>query len=273
MNFIETENLTFKYEGNDTATLNGITLDVKEHEFIAVLGTNGSGKSTFARMLNAILLPTSGVCRIKGIATADEPRKIRRLVGMVFQNPDNQFVAATAEDDVAFGVANLGIEREEIFRRVDYAIRSVDMEEYRRMPPHLLSGGQKQRVAIAGALAMQSECIVLDEPTAMLDPKGRTEVLATVKKLHDNGTTIIYVTHFMEEAAAADRIFVMEQGKIAACGTPRQIFADAKKMQRLGLDVPFAAAARAVLHSGGVELPPVLDEDELLAAILDVYHR
>ncbi len=268
MNFIETEDLTYKYDGNEKATLEGVTLNVAVGEFVAILGANGSGKSTLARHFNAILLPTFGVCRVKGILSQRRNQQaIRRLVGMVFQNPDNQFVAATVEDDVAFGPVNVGIPREEILRRVDEALAAVNMNDYRQTPPHLLSGGQKQRVAIAGALAMRPECVVLDEPTAMLDPKGRDEVLAAVGKLSRTGTTVIYVTHFMEEAARADRIIVMDGGKIAANGTPRQIFADAPKMRKLGLDIPFAANIREDLRKKGIDLPPVLDEDELAAEL------
>ena len=269
MSFIETKNLIYKYEGNDVKALDDVSLNIEAGEFVALLGANGSGKSTLARHLNALLFPTSGRCVVDGVPTTEAAIKIRRTVGMVFQNPDNQLVAATVEDDVAFGPANLGIDAREIKERVDAALAAVDMTDYRRHAPHLLSGGQKQRVAIAGCLAMKQKAIVLDEPTAMLDPKGRAEVLAAAKKLHADGVTVIYVTHFMEEAAAADRVIVMEGGKIADDGSPREIFAQNAVMKKRGLEVPFAALAAEKLRQKGVELPKdILNEDELVTAIL-----
>ncbi|MBO6267273.1 MAG: energy-coupling factor transporter ATPase [Synergistaceae bacterium] len=274
MAFIEIKELCFSYpseRGERRMALDHVNLSIKEGEFVAVLGTNGSGKSTLAKHLNAILLPTTGVCRIAGMDTREAERlwDIRQTVGMVFQNPDNQIIAAIVEDDVAFGPENLGIPSDEIRRRVDEALISVDMASYRGFAPHLLSGGQKQRVAIAGTLAMKTKCLVLDEPTAMLDPIGRKEVLDTVRRLHrESGITVVYITHFMEEAAAAQRVIVMENGKVAEDGSPKEIFSQVDAMRKRGLDVPLAAEVAWKLRKQGIRLPEdIVTNEDLVVAL------
>jgi len=274
LSFIQTKNLSHVYHAgqpNEHRALENINFTVEAGEFVAILGTNGSGKSTLAKHFNALLLPTSGTCSIGGLDTADaaELWRIRQQVGMVFQNPDNQIIAAVVEDDVAFGPENLGVPPEEIGSRVTAALEAVRMEKYRNFAPHLLSGGQKQRIAIAGALAMHTKALVLDEPTAMLDPVGRREVLAVVKRLHEEqGITVLYITHFMEEAAAADRIVVMEKGQIAADGTPREIFTDAAGMKKRGLEVPLAVEIAWRLRQKGIHLPKdILTNEDLVAAL------
>lgn len=256
---------------NEYKALDQINLSVRQGEFVAVIGTNGSGKSTLAKHLNAILLPSSGRCLIRGMDTREEENlwQIRQEVGMVFQNPDNQIIAAVVEEDVAFGVENLGVESSQIRTRVMEALRAVGMEHYRKFAPHLLSGGQKQRIAIAGALAMQTKCLVLDEPTAMLDPIGRREVLSTVKKLHEErGITVVYITHFMEEAVKADRVVVMEKGRICFEGTPAAVFTQVARLEKLGLDVPLAAKVADRLRRKGMKLPAAILSDEELAVAL-----
>ncbi len=240
-NFIRAKNLKFKYD--EKLVLNDINLEIGEGEFVAVIGTNGSGKSTLAKHFNALLIPTEGKIFVDELDTSDEKNlwDIRSKVGMVFQNPDNQIIAAIVEDDIAFGPENLGIPADEIKRRVDLSLNAVGMTDFKNFAPHKLSGGQKQRIAIAGALAMNTKCIVFDEPTAMLDPQGRTEVLETIKKINSEGITIIYITHFMEEAIIADRIILMNDGKILKIGTPREIFSDVEGIKKIGLDVPIAA--------------------------------
>ena len=274
MSFIEFHDLTHCYNQgleNEHRALGGVDLSIEKGSFTAILGRNGSGKSTLAKHINGLLLPTAGSCLVDGKDTrkAEELWQIRRQVGMVFQNPDNQLIAAVVEDDVAFGPENLGMDPEEIRLKVNVALRAVNMSKYRTFAPHLLSGGQKQRIAIAGALAMDTECLVLDEPTAMLDPQGREEVLRTVQKLHEErGITIVYITHFMEEASVADRIVVMDKGQVAADGTPREIFADVPGMKKRGLDVPLAAEVAWQLRHQGVKLPEtILTEDELVEAL------
>lgn len=253
---IKAENLkhVYKTANGEKVALDEINFTIDAGEFIAIIGTNGSGKSTLAKHFNALLKPASGKIFVTGLDTSDEKNiwAIRENVGMVFQNPDNEIVAAIVEDDIAFGLENLGIEPAEIRRRVDLALDTVNMTAYKNFAPSKLSGGQKQRIAIAGAVAMHTKIIVFDEPTAMLDPQGRLEVLQTIKKLHHAGLTIILITHFMEEAATADRIFLMERGKILKIGTPKEIFSDVKEIKRLGLDVPVAAelAARLKLPAG-----------------------
>lgn len=268
------ENLTHIYRAGETegrAALRDVTLSIASGEFVAVLGANGSGKSTLARHLNALLLPTKGRCIIDGYDTMDElcHWNIRQAVSMVFQNPDNQLIAAVVEDDVAFGPENLGVPPEEIRQRVDHALQLVGMEKYRLSAPHLLSGGQKQRIAIAGALAMQTRCLVLDEPTAMLDPKGRAEVLAAVKSLHrEHGITVIYITHFMDEAVAAERIILMNEGKIVMDGTPHEIFSNPHQIRQLGLEVPLAVDLAERLRKKGMKLPPdILTDEELIRCL------
>ncbi|MDD7194150.1 MAG: energy-coupling factor transporter ATPase [Clostridiaceae bacterium] len=244
---IEFENVSFVYDTDEEEqaepkpALTDINLEIERGEFVAVLGHNGSGKSTLAKLCNAIFEPTSGKVTVKGIVADSEEKadEIRRIVGMVFQNPDNQIVATIVEDDVAFGPENLGVEPKEIRRRVDEALKSVNMYEFRHREPHKLSGGQKQRVAIAGVIAMQTECIVLDEPTAMLDPMGRAEVMQTVKRLNkEMGITVVLVTHFMDEAVQADRVIVMDSGRIVMNGKPREIFSRVDALRSHGLDVP-----------------------------------
>ena len=234
--------------------LDGVTLDIERGSFVAVVGSNGSGKSTLAKHLNALLLPSSGEVLVCGMSTADPDNtwEIRRRCGMVFQNPDNQLVSSVVEDDVAFGPENLGVDPAEIRRRVDGALNAVGMYEFRKKGPHLLSGGQKQRIAIAGVLAMQPECIVFDEPTAMLDPSGRAEILKIIRGLHEQGKTVVLITHFMEEAAQADRIIVMDQGHIVLDESPDRLFAHAEKLSSLNLQMPFGASMAAKLRERGV---------------------
>jgi len=260
LSFIECKNLSHIYNQGQTNEYNAVenvNLKIEAGEFVAILGTNGSGKSTLAKHFNGLLLPSSGKCLVNGMDTTEEDKMwdIRRQIGMVFQNPDNQIIAAIVEDDVGFGPENIGMEPHEIRRNVTSALRMVDMEEYRNFSPHHLSGGQKQRVAIAGALAMNSKCLVLDEPTAMLDPRGRHEVMDTVNMLNkEKGITIIYITHFMEEAALADRILVMDRGHMIAAGTPREIFQDIGAMKKRGLAVPMAAELAYRLKQKGVKI-------------------
>ena len=270
-NFFELDHVTHVYqsgEGEGHEALCGISLSIAAGEFVAVLGANGSGKSTLARHLNALLLPSTGTCRVCGWDTKDEARRwdIRQEVSMVFQNPDNQLIAAVVADDVAFGPENLGVPPAEIRTRVQDALALVGMESYAQAAPHLLSGGQKQRIAIAGAIAMQTHCLVLDEPTAMLDPRGRAEVLRAVKKLHEEqGMTIVYITHFMEEAIAADRIVLMNAGRVVMDGTPHEVFSQSEKVRALGLDIPLAADLAEHLRRGGRDLPQnIVTDEELL---------
>ena len=269
--FFELDHVTHVYqsgEGEGHEALRGVTLSIGEGEFVAVLGANGSGKSTLARHLNALLLPSEGHCYVRGMDTRDEALRwdIRQEVSMVFQNPDNQLIAAVVADDVAFGPENLGVPPAEIRRRVADALALVGMERYAQAAPHLLSGGQKQRIAIAGAIAMQTHSLVLDEPTAMLDPRGRAEVLSAVERLHEEqGMTIVYITHFMEEAIAADRIVLMDAGQVVMDGTPREIFSQPEKVRALGLDVPLAADIAERLRRGGRDLPQdIVTDEELL---------
>ena len=262
MNIISFKNVHFTYPGDDQESLCGIDLDIAAGSFVAVLGHNGSGKSTLAKHMNAILVPDEGQVLIDGIDTADEDRVIdvRRTVGMVFQNPDNPIVANVVEDDVAFAPENRGVPPEEIRRRVDEALKQVDMYDFRMHAPHLLSGGQKQRVAIAGVIAMQPRIIVLDEPTAMLDPQGRAEVIGTITKLcRENGMTVVLITHHMDECVGADRLIVMSNGHIVADGTPKDVFADVALMDREGLSVPATVRLMHELRDAGWALP----EDEL----------
>ena len=274
MALIELDRLSHVYhagEENEHRALADVSLSIEAGEFVAVLGSNGSGKSTLAKHLDALLLPTSGVCRIDGMDTqnVDQVWRIRQKVGMVFQNPDNQLIAAIVEDDVAFGPENLGVPPKEIRSRVHEALSVVGMTKFRSFAPHLLSGGQKQRIAIAGALAMQTECLVFDEATAMLDPEGRAEILAVVKQLHkEQHKTIVYITHFMEEAAAADRIIVLDHGHLAMDGTPREVFAQVDELQKLGLDVPLSVELGARLRADGIDLPQaIVTEEDLVQAL------
>ncbi len=237
--FIKVDNVSFSYD--DNKVLNNISLSVQEGEFVALLGHNGCGKSTMAKLFNVLLSPQSGTVTIDGITaeTEDDIYEIRSRVGLVLQNPDNQLVATVVEEDVAFGPENLGVPPQEIRRRVDSALKAVDMYEYRSHAPHKLSGGQKQRVAIAGIIAMEPRCIVLDEPTAMLDPKGRQEVMDTIRHLNKSmGITIVLITHYMDEAVLADRVIVMDKGSILTQGTPRQVFSKVELLKEHSLDVP-----------------------------------
>ena len=257
---LETKDLHFRYdeeEGPSPVVLDGVDLQIQAGTFVAVLGHNGSGKSTLAKHMNAILLPTGGKVYVDGMDTADEEKlmDIRRTVGMVFQNPDNQIVANVVEEDVAFAPENLGVPPEEIRRRVDDALKAVGMYEYREHAPHLLSGGQKQRVAIAGVIAMQPRCIVLDEPTAMLDPIGRSEVLKTIKELNrTSGVTVVLITHHMDEAAQADRLVVMSKGKVIADGAPREVFKQVEALKEVGLTVPETTELLWELQKAGVNV-------------------
>ena len=274
MAFIELENLSHIHhagEEGETVALSHINLSLSAGEFVAVLGTNGSGKSTLAKHLNAILLPTEGICRIDGMDTRDAAHlwDIRQEVSMVFQNPDNQIIAAVVEEDVAFGPENLGVPSIEIHRRVEASLRAVEMTAIRNFAPHHLTGGQKQRGPIAGALGMRTRWLVLEDPTAMLDPAGRKEVLTTVRELHRHaGITIVYITHFMEEAAAADRVLVMEKGRLVEDGPPRKIFQQVEQMKKRGLDVPLAAEIAWRLRRQGIPLPEdIITDEELVTAL------
>ncbi len=278
-NIIEFQNVSFRYEADESEKplplcVENVSLNIKKGDFVAVLGHNGSGKSTLAKLSNSILIPESGRVLVDGMDTADESLSydIRRTVGVVFQNPDNQIVASIVEEDVAFGPENLGVPPDELRRRVDDALKAVGMYEYRHHEPHKLSGGQKQRVAIAGMIAMLPECIVLDEPTAMLDPKGRKEVMDTVRRLNrERGMTVVFITHFMEEAATADRVVVMDNAKILLDGTPQAVFSKAELLKKIGLDVPKAAALAAELRANGIPIRDgVLTADALADNILEL---
>ena len=271
---IEIKDVHFSYttaEGVAPVVLDGVTLDIAEGSFVAVLGHNGSGKSTLAKHMNAILLPSGGKVYVDGIDTADEARllDVRRTVGMVFQNPDNQIVANVVEEDVAFAPENLGVPPEEIRRRVDDALKAVGMYEFREHAPHLLSGGQKQRIAIAGVIAMQPRCIVLDEPTAMLDPIGRADVLRTIKTLNrERGVTVVLITHHMDEAAQADRLVVMAKGKVVADAPPKTVFQDVEGLRAVGLTVPQTTQLLWELRQEGFDVPlDALSDEECAQAL------
>lgn len=261
-NIIELQDLIFVY-GQEEGTIiskravDNVTLSIKKGSFSAIIGRNGSGKSTLAKNINALLLPSSGRVYVKDMDTRDEALiwDIRQSAGMVFQNPDNQLVSSIVEDDVAFGPENLGIDPIEIRQRVDEALAAVDMLDAKKKGPHLLSGGQKQRIAIAGVVAMRPDCIIFDESTAMLDPKGRQEVLRIIKKLNQEGITVVLITHFMDEAAKADYIFVMDQGKVVMEGNPKDIFVRAKELRQLSLDVPLVVEISESLRSRGINIP------------------
>lgn len=272
MAIIRTENLHFTYQGDETETLHGVDLEIEEGSFVAILGHNGSGKSTLAKLFNGILLPTEGRVLVDGIDTAHEDKLIdvRRTIGLVFQNPDNQIVANVVEDDVAFAPENLGVDPAEIRMRVDNALKTVGMYEYRLHAPHLLSGGQKQRVAIAGVLAMQPRCIVLDEPTAMLDPIGRREVVSTVTRLcREEGITVVLITHHMSECVGADRLVVMSEGRIIADGAPREVFSQVELLRGEGLSVPATTQLIYDLNKDGWDLPlAALTVDECADAVM-----
>ena len=276
-NFIQAKNLKFSYINDldeqpvKTEVLKGIDLEIKKGEFVAVLGHNGSGKSTLAKCFNAINIPESGEVYVNDLDTREEENllKIRETAGMVFQNPDNQIVATIVEEDVAFALENMGVEPDEIRQRVDEALKTVGMYEYRSHAPHRLSGGQKQRVAIAGIIAMKPDCILLDEPTAMLDPKGRAEVMKTIKILNrENGVTIVLITHYMEEAAQADRVVVVDEGEIVMDNTPKKVFSQVATMKNLGLDVPQVTQLAYELKKAGFDISTeIITEDECVEAI------
>lgn len=280
MSIIRTENLCFSYKSGDeqnpvvTEVLKNINLDIKKGEFVSILGHNGSGKSTLAKHFNAILLPGSGKVYIDGIDTSDESRlfDIRKRAGMVFQNPDNQIVASIVEEDVAFALENMGVPYEEMRKRVDDALKSVGMYEYRFHSPNQLSGGQKQRVAIAGIIAMRPECIILDEPTAMLDPQGRREVIRTIKKLNkDYGITIILITHYMNEAVESDRVIVMDKGEIIIDDIPENVFSQAEKMKSIGLDIPQTSELIYLLGKEGIRLDShIITEEKCVEALYEL---
>ena len=278
---ISAQDIYFEYRNEEDGTavpvLKGINLAIHDGEFVAVLGHNGSGKSTFAKHCNAILLPTGGEMVVAGINTKDEDRlfDIRQNVGLVFQNPDNQIVATIVEEDVAFALENMGVEPSEIRRRVDEALKQVGMYEYREHAPHQLSGGQKQRVAIAGILAMRPRCIVLDEPTAMLDPQGRREVMKTIRQLNrDFGTTVVLITHYMDEAAVSDRVVIIDSGNVLKDGTPKEVFQEVELLKSVGLDVPQVTELIYELRKEGVNLPQdILTEDECYEAIKSLFTK
>ena len=277
---IQTKDLRFAYpaaEGVSPVVLDGVTLDIEEGSFVAVLGHNGSGKSTLAKHMNAILLPSGGAVYVDGIDTTDENRllDIRRAVGMVFQNPDNQIVANVVEEDVAFAPENLGVPPAEIRRRVDDALKAVGMYGFREHAPHLLSGGQKQRVAIAGVIAMRPRCIVLDEPTAMLDPIGRQDVLRTIKALNrERGVTVVLITHHMDEAAQADRLIVMSKGKVVGDGAPREVFSQVEALESVGLTVPHTVRLLWELRQAGCNVPlDALSDEECAQALYQLLQK
>lgn len=284
MGIIKTDKLVFEYirrdeEGNVegiTRAVDEVDLDVQQGDFVAILGHNGSGKSTLAKHINAILYPTEGTVWVDGMDTQDEKElwNIRQEAGMVFQNPDNQIIGQVVEEDVGFGPENMGVPTEEIWERVEESLKAVGMYAYRKYSPNKLSGGQKQRVSIAGVIAMHPKCIILDEPTAMLDPNGRKEVVRAVRALNDvEGITVVLITHYMEEIIHADKVFVMDRGKIAMQGTPREIFAKVERLKELRLDVPQVTLLAHGLKKSGMDLPDgILTVEELTKALLQEYH-
>lgn len=272
--FIKIENLVFDYIKNDDGqkfrAIDDVSFTVEKGSFTAIIGRNGSGKSTLAKNINGLLVPTSGKIYVDGLDTSDDKNiwEVRQRVAMVFQNPDNQIVSSIVEDDVAFGPENLGVDPEEIRKRVDAALTGVEMYEFRKKAPHMLSGGQKQRIAIAGAVAMEPECIVFDEPTAMLDPRGRQEVLDVIKVLNSKGITTVLITHFMEEAAQADKIVVMDRGVLQMTGTPHEIFEHSEKLRELSLGVPPAVELAEKLRERGIDVPyDILNTDDIVRFI------
>nr|WP_314632211.1 energy-coupling factor transporter ATPase [uncultured Mogibacterium sp.] len=274
-NFIEVKDLVYKYskeQGDDNLcpAIDHVSIEISRGEYIAIAGSNGSGKSTLARCLNGLLLPTEGEILVDGMDTSDDECiwDIRKKIGMVFQNPDNQIVSSMVEDEVAFGPENIGVDNPELRKRVDNALKAVGMYEYRNREAHKLSGGQKQRIAIAGAVAMRPDCIVLDEPTAMLDPKGRSQVMKVIRELNEQGITIILITHFMEEVAEADRVLVMKSGQLLRDSAPEDVFADTKLIESAGLEIPAAVLLRNELIKNGINLSQeIISKDDLVDAL------
>ena len=282
LSFIEVKNLTHIFRENDEKktekiALDNINLKINKGEFIAIIGVNGSGKSTLAKHFNGLLLPSEGECIVDGMKVDDSEDiwKVRQKVSMVFQNPDNQIIATVVEDDIAFGPENMGLEREEIKDRIEFALKSLHIEHLRKMPPHLLSGGQKQLTAIAGAIAMRTQCIVLDEPTAMLDPNGRKEVIKTVRELNQKeGITVLLITHYMEEVIHANKVYVMDGGNVVMQGTPREIFSQVEELKSYRLDVPQVTELAYELRKAGMDLPEgILSQEEFMEYILPIFAR
>ncbi|MEG0291741.1 MAG: energy-coupling factor transporter ATPase [Anaerovoracaceae bacterium] len=276
-NIIKMENLIFAYPPSEDMpainVIDGVDIEIKKGSFVAIIGRNGSGKSTLAKNVNALLLPTAGTVWVKGYDTKDEKHlwDIRQSAGMVFQNPDNQIVSSIVEDDVAFGPENLGIDPKIIRLRVDQALEAVHMGDYKEKGPHLLSGGQKQRIAIAGVVAMKPECIVFDEPTAMLDPLGRQEVMNIIEQLNGEGITVVLITHFMEEAARADRIVIMDNGLVKMDGTPGEIFENEEELKSMNLDIPLAVVLANKLRKNGIDVPKNIINTEKMVEYLCQY--
>ena len=276
-NIIKIDNLYFQYpHGEDEEpklAIKGVSLEIEEGSFTAIIGQNGSGKSTLAKNLNGLLLPSKGAVYVSGMDTGDEDKiwDIRQTAGMVFQNPDNQLVSAIVEDDVAFGPENIGIDPVEIRARVDEALDAVKMGKYKRKAPHLLSGGQKQRIAIAGVVAIRPRCIIFDEPTAMLDPRGRKDIMEIIEKLHREGITVILITHFMDEAVKADRVVIMNKGEILLDGTPEHVFSQDELIRSARLDVPMAAEIAIYLRENGIDVPPEVVTAERLKEFVCQY--
>ena len=276
-NIIKIDNLYFQYphgEGEEPKlAIKGVNLEIEEGSFTAIIGQNGSGKSTLAKNLNGLLLPSKGAVYVSGMDTRDEDKiwDIRQTAGMVFQNPDNQLVSAIVEDDVAFGPENIGIDPVEIRARVDEALDAVKMGKYKRKAPHLLSGGQKQRIAIAGVVAIRPRCIIFDEPTAMLDPRGRKDIMEIIEKLHREGITVILITHFMDEAVKADRVVIMNKGQILLDGTPEHVFSQDELIRSARLDVPIAAEIAIYLRENGIDVPPEVVTAERLKEFVCQY--
>lgn len=276
-NIIKIDNLYFQYpHGEDEEpklAIKGVSLEIEEGSFTAIIGQNGSGKSTLAKNLNGLLLPSKGAVYVSGMDTMDEDKiwDIRQTAGMVFQNPDNQLVSAIVEDDVAFGPENIGIDPVEIRARVDEALDAVKMGKYKRKAPHLLSGGQKQRIAIAGVVAIRPRCIIFDEPTAMLDPRGRKDIMEIIEKLHREGITVILITHFMDEAVKADRVVIMNKGEILLDGTPEHVFSQDELIRSARLDVPMAAEIAIYLRENGIDVPPEVVTAERLKEFVCQY--
>ena len=268
---ISVQNITFAYtreEGTETVkAIDGVSFEIEPGSFTAIIGKNGSGKSTLAKNLNGLLLPTEGDILVADYNTKDDAHiwDVRQTAGMVFQNPDNQLVSAIVEDDVAFGPENLGVDPKEIRQRVDQALEAVNMGQFKNKAPHLLSGGQKQRIAIAGVVAMKPRCIIFDEPTAMLDPKGRKEIMAIIDELHQEGITVVLITHFMEEAVRADRVIIMNEGKLLLDGTPAEVFAQGQLMKSVNLDVPPIVELADALRAVGIAVPDeIITEEEMV---------